>query len=95
MPVIGVNESKDFFYIQNDQLAFASSIGDVLKLYESAFEYIHLAGPCNLAPGIKSTSEWVKSVSQTDRFFYGVLLIVTDGEIADMDATISALVDAS
>ena len=95
MPVIGVNESKDFFYIQNEQLAYASSINEVLKLYESAFDYIELAGPCNLAPGIKATAEWVKNVAQSDNLFYGVLLIVTDGEVADMDATISALVDAS
>ena len=95
MPVIQVNDSKDFFFLQTDELAYASSIEDVLKLYESAFEYIDLGGPCRLGPCIKSTSEWVRSISQKEKMFYSVLLILTDGEVADMDVTLANIVDAS
>ena len=95
MPIIGVNDSKDFFYIQTSELAYASSIPQALKLYESAFEYIELAGPCRLSPGIKSTAEWVKGVAAVDHLFYAVLLILTDGEVEDMEETKEAIVEAS
>ena len=95
MPIIGVNDTKDFFYIQTSELAYASSIPQALKLYESAFEYIELAGPCRLSPGIKSTAEWVKGVAAVDHLFYAVLLILTDGEVEDMEETKAAIVDAS
>ena len=56
---------------------------------------MELAGPCRLSPAIKSTTEWVKQQSAKDYLFYCVLLILTDGEVEDMDATISAIIEAS
>lgn len=70
-------------------------MNDIFKFYEQAFEYIEMSGPCKLAPAIISTTNWVKNIAATESMFYAVLLIVTDGEVTDMDATISAIVDAS
>lgn len=95
MPVIEVTDSKDFFYLQTDDLPYASNVQDILKLYESAFEYIDLAGPCKLAPCLKATQEWVRSISQKDKMFYCVLLILTDGDVSDMDQSLANIIDAS
>lgn len=95
MPTIGISDSKDFFYMQTEELAFASSIPDALKIYNSTFEYITLAGPCRLAPGIKSTTQWVRGIAKDDKLFYAVLIILCDGDVTDMEDTIRAIVEAS
>src|SRR3990167_681559 len=76
MPSIGISESKDFFYMQTEDLSFASSIPEALKIYNSTFEYITLAGPCRLAPAIKSSTEWVRGIAKDDKLFYAMLIIL-------------------
>jgi Copine/C2 domain len=95
MPCVGIDESKDFFFLQTEQLIYASNIAEALKIYNSTFEYITLAGPCRLAPGIKSTVQWVRGVAKEDKLFYAVLVILCDGEVTDMDETIRMIVEAA
>lgn len=95
MPKLGIKESKDFFYIQGEDLAYAKNIEEVLKLYESCFDWVHPGGPCKLAPGIKAVNQWVKEIANNDKGFYSVLLVFTTGHVADMQDTIMALVESS
>lgn len=91
-PSLGVTDSKDFFYIQTLELSCASTVGQACALYNSALEYAELAGPCRLAPSILSTADWVKSIMPNDKLFYGVLLILTAGGVADIEEVKSAIV---
>jgi hypothetical protein len=58
---------------------------------------ITLSGPTWFAPVIKSATSFASGLAkgQNDVSAYLILLIITDGEINDMDATISSIVDAS
>lgn len=94
-PIIGVNDTKDFFFLQTPGLICATSAAEACKIYESAFEYTELSGPCHLSPAIKSTADWVRGVMTIDKLFYGVLIIITDGEVKDMDQTIQAIIEAA
>jgi len=94
-PTLGVQDSKNFFYIQKQDLSYASNIEESIALYKHVLEVGKLAGPCKLAPAINSTGDWVRSFATVDRHFYGVLLILTDGEVSDMEDTIRAIIDAA
>lgn len=91
----GVEDVKDFFYVQTQRLAIARSVPDILEMYESACKVVDLAGPCKLAPAIQRMTDWANKMAEKDPFFYSVLTVFTDGEVSDMDQTIHALVEAS
>ena len=95
MPMLGVNDSKDFFYVQKKNMPYATSIADTIKLYESAFEYCEPAGPCKLAQVVRPTMDWIKGIVTLDKYFYTVLVIITASSISDMDETVKAVVEAS
>lgn len=86
--------------VQHDRLIAedAQYADGVAQLYQS---FIHkngfaLSGPTCFAPIINATIRRVKdSKERKDPDTYTVLVIFTDGAINDMDATISAIVNAS
>jgi hypothetical protein len=64
----------------------------LLSAYGQAIRRVKLSGPSNLAPVIRwATGE----AERQDEKTYSILLIMTDGEIADEQPTIDAIVDAS
>uniref|UniRef100_A0A6B2L0E4 C2 domain-containing protein n=1 Tax=Arcella intermedia TaxID=1963864 RepID=A0A6B2L0E4_9EUKA len=72
----------------------------ILQAYRSSFVngvILSLHGPTNFAPVIKIASDAARAlqVSQEDVQAYLILLIITDGEITDMDNTIAEIVEAS
>ncbi|CAL4214228.1 unnamed protein product, partial [Meganyctiphanes norvegica] len=65
----------------------------VLDAYHSCLKKIELCEPTNFAPIIHYVSKVAKQNLTGDKYF--ILLIVTDGIIADMTVTKEAIVDAS
>ncbi|KAG0016491.1 Copine-8 [Entomortierella chlamydospora] len=60
----------------------------VLSAYWNAHSFVELYGPTNFAPVISEATNRAKSC---EPYEYTTLLILTDGAITDMDATVKAL----
>lgn len=67
-------------------------IDEMINVYKHAITVCQLSGPTNFAPLIQSVSSFVSSQQEGNYF---VLMIITDGEICDIDDTIDAIVNAS
>ncbi len=83
---INFQESPDIYLVEN-----------VIKAYKESFTKIILAGPTFFAPIIKrimyNINEELK-LAQNDNH-YQILMILTDGEIHDMDETVKLLIDCA
>ncbi|CAH0476660.1 unnamed protein product [Peronospora belbahrii] len=67
----------------------------VLQLYTSSLGHVRLHGPTFFAPLINQSLRIANQFNDPRKQKYFVLLIITDGAIMDMQATIDALVEAS
>jgi len=71
-------------------------IDNVLKEYRNFIKTITLWGPTNFAPMINDLNREVKNnLNNGLVMLYNILMILTDGQINDMQDTIDALVEAS
>ena len=71
-------------------------IDGVLKEYRNFITKIHLSGPTYFAPLIKDLNfEVNKELKEGKKMHYHILMILTDGQIDDMQETKDALVEAS
>jgi len=72
------------------------TIDNVLKEYRKFITTIILWGPTNFAPMINNLNNVVKDDLRHELIMnYNILMILTDGQITDMDNTVDALVEAS
>lgn len=69
-------------------------VGGLLAAYQRTLHEVELYGPTNFAPVITQTANIVQHQG-TQGQSYTILLIITDGEITDLDATIEQIVKAS
>ena len=67
-------------------------VDGILSAYNYSVTNVKFFGPTNFAPLINSCAKIASSFTGTEYF---ILLILTDGEITDMDATVHAIVQAS
>ena len=71
-------------------------IDDVLTQYRKFIHRIRLSGPTNFSPMIRNLNNEVKMNLQKGlAMSYNILLILTDGQISDLQLTIDELVEAS
>ena len=74
-------------------------VAGVLQAYDTALKSVRLSGPTCFAPLISAAAHAANaaaaSAAAAGSLSYSVLLIITDGDIMDMDNTINALVHAS
>ena len=71
-------------------------IDNVLQEYRKFITKITLWGPTNFAPMINDLNREVKkNLEEGGQMSYNILMILTDGQINDMNQTIDALVEAS
>lgn len=87
--------SWDFAINGNDSNPEVLGMDGVIEAYTRAIGNITLSGPTNFAPIIRKlvsrkTAELASGIIQFD-----IIIILTDGEISDMQDTIDAIVDAS
>lgn len=68
-------------------------ISNVIEAYHNALNVVRLWGPTQFGPIIRSFNNIIKQ--ENDKLKYNILLILTDGQIEDVDQTIEELVDGS
>jgi len=107
VPVYGFGGKTMFNRIQNPTVShFFPCSGDinncagkgiegVFGLYQYALQNVILSGPTYFSPLLEEVINYTKSKAAMNPLNYTVLLILTDGVIHDMDATISQIVKAS
>jgi len=89
--------SHCFALTGNPELPEVPGINGVMDVYKNSFTWVGLHGPTNFAPLIRqaaSIAAQYHGMAQ-DVSTYLLLLIITDGEITDMPATIDAIIEAS
>ena len=75
----------------NPQNPFVHGVAGILGVYQHCLPQIQLYGPTNFAPTITESARMAQSGGQG----YFITLILTDGAITDMQATLDAIVAAS
>lgn len=85
--------SDEFFLNGHPDNPYCHGVQGILSAYYNALSTVKLYGPTNFAPVINHVSGIAKSHQGTNSYF--VLLIITDGEITDLQETQQALVMAS
>ncbi|KAF4708537.1 hypothetical protein FOZ63_011234, partial [Perkinsus olseni] len=68
-------------------------VDGIVDAYRKALQVVHLHGPTMFSEIIQLASGWAEqySVGKTDEQKYFILLILTDGAIVDLQATIDAI----
>lgn len=85
--------SHHFPLNSNEKHPYCTSIDEILQRYRETLKRIELFGPSSFAPAINHTISIAKQHQDGKHYF--VLLIITDGVIADRKQTINAIIDAS
>ena len=67
----------------------------ILDVYQQTLLKVALCGPTNFASVIKNVSDIARNEMERNPYKYYVLLILTDGEICDMEETTDAIVEAA
>eukprot|EP01117_Protostelium_nocturnum_P014927 TRINITY_DN5737_c0_g1_i1.p1 TRINITY_DN5737_c0_g1~~TRINITY_DN5737_c0_g1_i1.p1 ORF type:complete len:440 (+),score=122.73 TRINITY_DN5737_c0_g1_i1:620-1939(+) len=73
----------------NEDDPYCKGIAGVLESYSQSFTQLRLSGPTHIAPLIKKVCSLAEKRKDGTKYF--VLLIITDGTINDMGATVEAI----
>ena len=85
--------SHYFFLNMHPDDPYCKGVSGLLEAYQTSLESVQLYGPTNFAPVIRHVTRFAKAYADGSQYF--VLMIVTDGEITDMETTIYAIIEAS
>ncbi|KNC82031.1 hypothetical protein SARC_05668 [Sphaeroforma arctica JP610] len=89
------NETSHCFPLNGSNInPAAHGVGGVLGAYSHALQNVQLSGPTYFNKVIKRATKDSKGCSQGNQT-YTVLMILTDGEICDLQQTVDAIVEAS
>ncbi|KAJ6250416.1 copine [Anaeramoeba flamelloides] len=94
---IGGKVSHCFPLTGDKQNPYCLGVQGLLQAYLNSFKLpaFTLYGPTNFAPIINSTAKICRNLVQQGIHKYFILLILTDGDITDMNETMSAIIEAS
>jgi len=81
--------SHCFSITGDDTKPFCNGIDGVLGMYSECFSFVSLSGPTNFAPIITVINDTARQNMSGEK--YTILLIITDGEITDMNQTVAAI----
>ncbi len=87
--------NSDYFVLKTQEIVEAKNMRQAAVVYERMIHSLESCFGAKLSPGIRGCMEWAKVESAKDQKFYAVLLILTDGEVEDMEETKEAIVEAS
>ncbi|XP_074843094.1 copine-3 isoform X2 [Carettochelys insculpta] len=88
--------SHEFPLNFNPSNPFCAGIQGIINAYRACLPQVRLYGPTNFSPIINHVARLASAAAQQQTASqYFVLLIITDGVITDLDATRSAIVNAS
>ena len=97
-PIVnGVTGQTNHFFPCSGDFSNCSGQGiqGVFELYKTALQNVQLAGPTYFAPLMREVRLFTEANFKRDDNTYTILLILTDGAIHDMSATINEVVMAS
>lgn len=99
IPVFGFGaqigrDTQHFFHVNQTPNPYVNGIQGIINAYGQFLPTCQLSGPTNFAPTIKSVTEGCRQQQAAEAKSYTVLLILTDGDITDIDQTIDAVVAA-
>ena len=77
------------------QNPYVHGVDGVIDAYHGALGQWGLSGPTNFAPSLSAAMNMASRHQTEESNTYTIMLIITDGLITDMQATINALVTAS
>ena len=83
-PLSGNVENVDSFGLEH-----------LMQLYMNALKSVELSGPTYFGPLIEETAKLAYECKKSQQYVYQTLLILTDGEIHDMEKTIDLIVSAT
>jgi len=72
-----------------------AGVDGIMRAYDAAFQYVALSGPTYFSEIIQTADVVASQPYTQESQHYTILLILTDGIINDMDATIECIVGAS
>lgn len=84
--------TEHFFHINQQPNPYVAGVRGMIDTYYGFVPHAMLSGPTNFAPTILSATKGARDTASEK--CYTVLLILTDGDITDMDATVDAIVEA-
>ncbi|XP_053573336.1 copine-1, partial [Bombina bombina] len=88
--------SHEFALNFNPSNPYCSGVQGIVDAYRQALPQVRLYGPTNFSPIINHVTSFAASgAQQKNASQYFVLLIITDGEITDLNETRNAIVQAS
>jgi hypothetical protein len=87
--------SHCFVLSGNPQEVEAYGVEHLMAMYKTALIHVELAGPTYFGPLIQETIKLAYECKQAGSNVYQTLLILTDGEIHDMDQTIDLIIQAA
>jgi copine 1/2/3 len=88
--VLPGGQVSHFFHLNMSPNPYVTGVQGVMEAYFACLPRIKLYGPTNFAPTIASATAGARAAKGV----YTVLLIITDGDITDMDQTVDELVKA-
>ncbi len=93
IPALGPHASHLFALNGNIFAPEVYTIDNVEKLYMQNLHRLSLNGPTNFAPTIKHIADMAQFyITSGQMYNYIVLMIITDGDITDMDETVDAII---
>jgi len=75
--------------------AEVDGLDGILAAYDHSLNHVELSGPTYFAPLLNETIKLCQTHKMQETGVYTILLILTDGEIHDMDQTIDAICNSS
>jgi hypothetical protein len=84
--------TSHFFHLNMQADPYVHQIDGLIAAYLNALSVVKLSGPTYFAPTIRNVLNGVRQAEKDH--VYTILVIMTDGDICDMDDTIDTLVDA-
>lgn len=89
------NASHCFALSGDDNNPYAVGLNEVMGQYENALRRVHFSGPTYFSRILKESILKARANKENGSFEYLVVLILTDGIIHDMEATIDCLMEAA
>ena len=88
--------SNDCFNINLTDNPNIKTIDEVIKIYKESLLKIKFKGPTKFSPIINKVMNDIKFIIENKSInYYGILMILTDGIINDMEETLKLIVDCS
>ena len=94
IPPDGQVSHEFFLNLSPDNNPFCLGVEGLLQAYRHSLQSVKLYGPTNFSPVINHVANFARAY-QANGNQYFVLLILTDGIITDLDATLQSIIAAS